>query len=68
MLLGGIFDFDAKRERLDEVVRELEDPNVWNKPERAQELGRERAQLEQIVNLLSRLGNQLSEAKECLSG
>lgn len=66
MLLGGIFDFDAKRERLDEVVRELEDPNVWNKPERAQELGRERAQLEQIVNLLSRLGNQLSEAKELL--
>ena len=66
MLLGGIFDFDAKRERLDEVVRELENPSVWNEPKRAQELGRERAQLEQIVNLLSRLGNQLSEAKELL--
>lgn len=39
-------------ERLDEVIRELEDPAVWNNPELAQALGRERVALEKIVNPL----------------
>lgn len=33
--LGGIFDYDAKKERLEEVNAELEQPDVWNEPERA---------------------------------
>ena len=33
----------TKRERLDEVSRELEDPEVWNQQELAQNLGKERA-------------------------
>jgi len=64
--LGGIFDYDAKRERLDEVVRELEDPGVWNDPERAQELGRERARLEEVVEGLDRLDTRLKDAAELL--
>jgi peptide chain release factor 2 len=48
------------------VVRELEDPDVWNKPETAQELGRERARLEQVVNLLGSLDQQLIDANELL--
>jgi peptide chain release factor 2 len=48
--LGGIFDFDGKRERLEEVSRELEDPDVWNKPEHAQALGKERAELDKSVS------------------
>ena len=35
---GGFFDYDAKKERLEEVTRELESPDVWNNPERAQGL------------------------------
>jgi len=31
---------------LTEVTRELEDPNIWNRPDYAQSLGRERALLE----------------------
>ena len=64
--LGGIFDYDAKRERLDEVVRELEDPDVWNDPERAQELGRERARLEEVVEGLEQLDTRLKDAAELL--
>ena len=64
--LGGIFDYDAKRERLDEVVRELEDPDVWNNPERAQELGRERARLEEVVEGLDQLDTRLKDAAELL--
>ena len=48
------------------MVRELEDPDVWNKPEFAQELGRERARLEQVVNLLGSLDQQLVDANELL--
>lgn len=63
---GGIFDYDHKRERLIEVERELEQPGVWNDPARAQALGKERAQLEEIVAILSRLGGQLDDSQELL--
>jgi peptide chain release factor 2 len=61
---GGIFDYDAKRERLEEVNRELEDPSVWANPERAQNLGRERSELEAIVATLNRVEKSLDEAGE----
>lgn len=52
---GGIFDYDFKRERLEEVVAELEQPDVWNEPKRAQDLGKERASLEAIVDTIDQL-------------
>ena len=61
---GGIFDFEEKRERLQEVELELADGEVWNDPERAQQLGKERASLEQIVGLLSTLGDSLGDLSE----
>jgi peptide chain release factor 2 len=63
---GGIFDYDTKRERLEEVGRELENPNVWDNPERAQQLGKERASLDRIVNGIRTLGDSLSGANELL--
>ncbi|MFO7604579.1 MAG: peptide chain release factor 2 [Gammaproteobacteria bacterium] len=62
--LRGYLDFDEKSERLVEVVRELENPDVWNDPEKAQSLGRERAGLEAIVELLSTLKISLDDAAE----
>ena len=61
MHFGGIFDFDSKRERLEEVVRELEEPAVWNNPERAQSLGRERAELEAVVHQLQQLSQSVTD-------
>lgn len=52
---GGIFDYDQKSERLVEVIRELELPDVWNEPERAQALGKERANLEAVVETIQTL-------------
>jgi peptide chain release factor 2 len=63
---GGIFDYDQKHDRLVEVNRELEDPNVWNKPEYAQSLGRERAQLAQIVETLDDLDGGLADSRDLL--
>ncbi len=64
--LGGIFDVDNRREALTEVTRELEAPAVWNDPERAQALGRERAQLEQMVGTFDALFEGLTEGQELL--
>jgi peptide chain release factor 2 len=63
---GGIFDYEGRSERLTEVLRELEDPAVWSKPERAQELGRERTKLEAVVGTLDRLTAGVGEARELL--
>ena len=49
-----------------EVKRELEDPAVWDKPERAQDLGRERAKLEQVVDTIDGLEGGLADAAELL--
>ncbi|MGR6841375.1 peptide chain release factor 2 [Aliivibrio wodanis] len=54
-ILRGYLDYDAKKERLEEVNAELEQPEVWNEPERAQALGKERASLEAIVETIDQL-------------
>ena len=47
--------------------RELEQPAVWNDPERAQALGKERAQLERVVDELDELRTALTDADELIS-
>ena len=63
-ICGGIFDFDAKSARLATVAKGLEDPKVWDDPKRAQELGREKKQLEAVVSTLSNLDGRLKDAGE----
>jgi peptide chain release factor 2 len=63
-LSGGIFDYDAKAERLQVVNAELESPDVWNDPKHAQDLGREKKSLEDVVDTLSSLGSGLADAHE----
>ena len=50
-----------------EVNRELEEPTLWNDPERAQALGKERAELEAVVDRLENLSRGLNEAAELLT-
>ena len=66
MRSGGFFDYEAKKERLEEVERELESPDVWNDAERAQALGRERAQLDKNVNGIRALTEGLTGCNELL--
>lgn len=63
MRLGGIFDYDAKVERLEEVTREMEQPDVWDDPQKAQALGKERASLEQVVETLDKLQQGLDDVE-----
>jgi peptide chain release factor 2 len=61
---GGIFDYDRKSLRLNEVNAALENPGVWNEPKRAQELGREKKMLETVVGTLDHLGSNLADNTE----
>ena len=63
---GGTFDYEGKKERLEEVLRELEDPTVWNDPERAQKLGQERASLQDTVDVFEALDGGLGDASDLL--
>lgn len=66
MCLGGIFDYDLKKERLTEVELDLGEPSVWDKPERAQALGRERSSLEMVVKTIDDLDNGVRDSRELL--
>jgi peptide chain release factor 2 len=48
------------------VLGELEDPAVWNEPERAQALGRERSSLEDVVLGLDQLTSGLADGADLL--
>ena len=66
MCLGGIFDYDGNKEQLAEVELELGEPSVWDDPERAQRLGKERASLEAIVSTIDTLSDGLADCSELL--
>ncbi len=61
---GGIFDFEAKRNRLTEVIQISEDPAIWNDAKRAQDIGRERKQLEAVVSTLEKLDQGLRDSRD----
>ena len=53
-----------KASRFEEVTRELEDPHIWETPERAQQLGKEKKQLEMVVDSLRRIDRTLKDTTE----
>jgi len=63
-IFGGIFEIDQKKERLDAIREELEAPDSWKNQERAQALGKERAQLEEVVDMMDVLQGHLRDAEE----
>lgn len=65
-LFGGIFDYDAKKIKLAAIQKEWESPHLWDNKERAQALGRERAELQAIIHSLEQLQTHLLETEEFL--
>lgn len=61
MIFGGFFDYDRKALRLNEVNAALENPQVWNEPQRAQDLGREKKILESVVGTINDLSANLTD-------
>ncbi|MFC3681459.1 peptide chain release factor 2 [Bacterioplanoides pacificum] len=65
-VLRGYLDYATKTERLEEVEQELAQPDVWDDPERAQELGKERSSLEAVVKTIDTLDNGLNDSRDLL--
>lgn len=66
MLSGGIFDYDAKSERLEELKLELEDPNIWNNVEKATEVNQEKSSIEDSLNSINTANEKLIYIEELM--
>ena len=64
MSYGGIFDYATKKSTLASVNLELENPEIWNNQEKAQELNRQKKQLETIVNQIDILDGAIIDSSD----
>jgi peptide chain release factor 2 len=59
---GGIFDWDTAEQRLAELNKRAEDPKLWNDPQSAQKVMRQRQSLERSINAFLKLERDLDDA------
>ncbi|MDE0733569.1 MAG: peptide chain release factor 2 [Gammaproteobacteria bacterium] len=65
--LRGYLDYETKQDRLDEVALELGESSVWDRPEYAQSLGKEKSELENVVHTIDKIYLGISELEELFS-
>ena len=59
---GGVFDWEPALRKLDELNSRVEDPSLWDRPEAAQAVSRERARLAASVEAVQGLERDLVDA------
>ncbi|MES2488497.1 MAG: peptide chain release factor 2 [Pseudomonadota bacterium] len=64
--LRGYLDYDVKRDRLAEVIAEMEQGDFWSDNKKAQETGRERAKLEDVIRPIDKATAGLNDAVDLL--
>ncbi|MBK2345013.1 peptide chain release factor 2 [Francisella tularensis subsp. novicida] len=64
--LRDYLDYDAKKEKLTEVLMELEDGSIWDNPEYAQNLGKQKVELENVVHNCEYISETLETLNELL--
>ncbi|MCD1278389.1 MAG: peptide chain release factor 2 [Psychrobacter sp.] len=64
--LRRYLDFDGKQERLEEVNLELENPELWNDPERATKINKEKSHLDGVLDVVVSLETTLEDASAML--
>lgn len=62
MRCGGHFDIEVKEQDLNEITARIEDPTLWNKPEEAQAVMQEKAQLDRLLNTFHQADSLLDES------
>ena len=65
-ILAKNFNIVKKQERLQEVLLEMQDSNIWNDTNKMLLLGKEKTQLESTWQTFSKTDNALKDAKELL--
>ena len=63
---GGIFDWDRATLRLEELNALALDPNLWNRPDAAQKILRERTHLEKAIADVNALSSALDDAVDLI--
>ena len=48
-MCGGIFDIDGKKRQLDKIAMDMENPEIWNQPDKMQSLNQEKSYLEKSL-------------------
>ncbi len=61
---GGVFDWERAVARLDELNARVEDPTLWDDPEQAQTLMRERTRLDSAIGAVRALEQDLADTTE----
>ncbi|WFF37899.1 peptide chain release factor 2 [Moraxella nasibovis] len=64
--LRRYLDFEGKKERLEEVNLELENPEIWNDPELATKISKEKSVLDGIIGVIESLDATLEDASAML--
>ena len=59
---GGVFDWEPALRRLDELNARVEDPTLWDRPDAAQALTRDRARLAASIDAVKGLERDLADA------
>ncbi len=60
------FKLEDKHEQLEEVLRELAEPNIWSNQKKFQKLNQKKSQLENICNNLNDIKKSLNDSKSLL--
>ncbi len=63
---GGTFDYESKSQRYHQILKLLASSEVWKSQDAARQLGRERAELEKVIQVLDALGSRIQETREML--
>ena len=65
-LQRGIFDFENKKKKLDQLNLEINRKGFWDNPQYAQKISIEASTIEKLITSLSSLENDLKELKELI--
>jgi peptide chain release factor 2 len=65
-LLRRFLDWDRALKRLDELNAKVEDPTLWDDPQAAQEVMRERRRLEEAISATRALERELADTSELI--
>lgn len=63
---GGVFDWDKTSKELEDLEEKAQDPKLWDDPESAQKILRQREQLTQSLGSITTLSQELSDAVELI--
>ena len=64
---GGIFDWDKSQKKLVQLNEKAEDPELWNNPEEAQKLMRERQHLEKSIATILAIQSEMDDSVELIA-